>query len=76
MGGNLLVPEVYNLDAFVGASFVKIIDMPSVERKNVLDAFLLKRLGEQVTAIYLCHFSSFYLSLIQFAAKVFPPVNL
>ena len=46
VGGNLLVPEVYDLDAFVNASLVEIVDMPAVQREDILYTLPFQCFGE------------------------------
>ena len=56
--GDLLVPEVYDLDAFVNAALVEVIDVSAVQREYILHTLFFQCLGEQSPAVYLCHFSS------------------
>ena len=58
VSGNLFMPEVYDLDAFVNAALVEVIDVSAVQREYILHTLFFQCLGEQSPAVYLCHFSS------------------
>ena len=58
VGGNLFVAKVDDLDAFVHAALIEVVDMPAVQREDILYALSLQCLGEQPSAVYLCHCSS------------------
>ena len=48
MRGDLLMAHVDDLDAFVDASVIDIDDVPAGNGEDVLDAFLLEHLGDDL----------------------------
>ena len=50
MRGDLLVAHVDDADALVDAAVIDVDDVAAAQRKDRVDAFVLQRLGDQVTA--------------------------
>ena len=48
--GDLLVPHVDDADALIDAAVIDVDDVAAAEREDRIDAFVLQRLGDQVTA--------------------------